>query len=164
MKKRNPRDPISNFQRKSTAARRLAGQSCACGEARPEALIAGSMPTICAACQRKTRGQLLLDGHHPAGRANNPATISIPVNDHRAILSPARFDWPKETWENPRGSPLLAGAASIRGYYDTTDYLNERLLLWIAPFLEALDETLKDRLGPDWWIGTPLERFAPKRH
>ena len=163
MKKKKPRDPISDFQRRSQASRRLAGQSCACGETRAEALIAGSVPTICAACARKQSGQSALDDHHPAGKINHPATVAIPVNDHRAILSPAQYDWPKDTWENPRRSPLLAGAASIRGYYDTNLYLTDELLLRDARLLETLDKYLTERLGPQWWRGTPLEEFVPRQ-
>jgi hypothetical protein len=40
--------------------------------------------------------------------------------------------------------------------------MNE-LLIWIVEFLEAVDEFLGERLGPNWWVGTKLERFAPKR-
>jgi hypothetical protein len=29
--------------------------------------------------------------------------------------------------------------------------------------LETLDEHLEKRLGPKWWVGTEMERFAPKR-
>jgi hypothetical protein len=32
-----------------------------------------------------------------------------------------------------------------------------------AEMLEALDPFLAKRLGPEWWIGTEMERFAPKR-
>jgi len=162
MRKR-PEDPIRNYQRKSVAARRMAGQPCKCGESRPEALIAGSTPRSCSACARKRGGQSAFDAHHPAGKANNSTTVSIPVNDHRAILSDAQYDWPKETWENPRGSPLLAGAASVRGYCDTAEYLTNGLLVRQAEMFEVLDEYLKQQLGPEWWIGTPMERFAPKR-
>jgi len=71
-----------------------------------------------------------------AGRANHPATVSIPVNDHQT-LTDSQYDWPTKTYENPEGSPLLAGAACIRGYYDTNSYLNEQLLLWVARLLET---------------------------
>jgi hypothetical protein len=163
MKRNRPRDPISYFQRNSKAMRHLVGQLCACGESRPEALVAGSNPTICAACARKRRGQTVLDAHHPAGKANNPARIPIPVNDHRANLSPAQYDWPKDTWENRSHSPLLAGAACVRGFCDTNTYLMEELLLWIATLLEMMDKLLKERLGTDWWHGTDLEQFSPRR-
>jgi hypothetical protein len=54
---------------------------------------------------------------------NNPITVPIPVNDHAAVLTEAQYEWPMETWENPDGSPLRAGAASIRGFCDTAEYL-----------------------------------------
>jgi hypothetical protein len=163
MSKKSPNDPIQKYQRKAKAVRRIGDQSCKCGENRPEALIAGTVPIICAACERKRLGQSTLDAHHPAGKANHPATVTVPVNDHRAILSNSQYDWPPETWENPRGSPLLAGAASIRGFSETNTYLTNELLIWIARMLEALDECLKKRLGQNWWVGTKLEQFAPKR-
>jgi hypothetical protein len=160
---KRPEDPMRTYRRKSVAERRMAGKSCKCGESRPEALVAGSAPTICARCSRKRRGESILDAHHPAGRSNHPLTIPVPVNDHRAVLSDAQYDWPTETWENRGGSPVLAGAACIRGYYDTNSYLTDQLLLWVARLLEALDESLRERLGPKWWVGTKLEAFAPRR-
>ena len=164
MKKKQSRDPIASFERETRAARRVGdGSKCKCGEKRPLALIPGSNPVICAECHRQKHGRSRLDGHHPAGKANNPLTVEIPANDHRAQLSPNQYDWPNETWENPEGSPLLAGAASIRGYSDTAEYLSNGLLIRQAELLEALDKTLKQMLPPKWWIGTPLERFAPKR-
>lgn len=156
------RDPIGAYQREATAARRIgAGKQCACGESRPEALITGSDPTICAECQRKRRGQTIMDDHHPAGEANSPATIPVPVNDHRAELSVAQHDWPKQTRENPDGSPLLAAAGCVRGFIDQIIYLVKKLLLWIPEMLEALDAFLAKKLEPKWWVGTPLEQFAP---
>ena len=157
------RDPAAAHGRKVRAARRVGLNSrCACGEKRPEALIAGSNPTICAACKRIKEEKTALDNHHIPGKANGPTTIPIPVNDHRAELSVAQFDWPKETRENPDGSPLLAGAASIRGFVDTVIYLIKNLLLWGPKMLETLDQFLAEKLGPKWWCGTPLEQFAPK--
>jgi len=83
-------DPARDYRRKAVAARNVgAGARCSCGEDRPPALIAGSNPTICAECQRAGNKRALMDDHHFAGRANNPATISVPVNDHRAVLSAA---------------------------------------------------------------------------
>lgn len=157
------RDPIGRYQREATAARRIGvNKQCACGETRPEALIAGSKPTVCAACQRKKHGRSTFDSHHVAGKSNSAATIPVPVNDHRSALSPAQYDWPKETLENPDGSPLLAAAAHIRGFIDTIYYLIDRLLAWIPEFLEALHGLLTKRLGPKWWRKTELQKFAPK--
>jgi len=67
---------------------------------------------ICAECQRKKKGQNIVDNHHPFMKANDPSTtIPVPVNDHRADLNEAQNDWPKKTRENPDGSPLLAELA-----------------------------------------------------
>ena len=85
------------------------------------------------------------------------------MNDHRAVLSPAQYEWPQETWDNPFASPILAGAACMRGYCETNDYLVASLLIPKVEMLEALEEFLKKQLGPEWWVGTELERFAPKR-
>ncbi len=163
-KKIPSRDPIGAYQRKATAARRVGrNKQCACGELRPEALVRGSKPIKCAACARQKRGQTTQDNHHPAGRANNPTTIPVPVNDHRARLSVEQHNWPSETRENPDGSPLLAAAACIRGFVDTLFYLIDKLLLWIPEMLETLDAFLVDKLGRKWWVGTELEPFARKR-
>jgi hypothetical protein len=102
-----------------------------------------------------------MDDHHPAGEANNPATVPTPVNDHRANLSVAQYDWPKQTLENPDGCPVLAAAACIRGVVDYLHYLIEKFLAWIPEMLEALSAFLKDEVGPKWWCGTPLAQFAP---
>lgn len=164
MKNKNERDPIAALQRQSTSARRLGqGKKCKCGEDRPLALIPGSQPTVCASCDRVNKGQSPFDDHHPAGKANHPATVPIWVNGHRAVLSDAQYDWPDETWNNPSGSPILAGAAWIRGYCETNDYLAGEFLLPDARLLERLESFLVRRLGPTWWRGTEMEEFAPKR-
>jgi hypothetical protein len=158
------RDPGAAHVRKAKAARRVGPNAqCACGESRPEALIANRNPITCAACDRKKKGKTPIDNHHPFGKANNPTTIPVPVNDHRAELSEAQYDWPKETRENPDGSPLLAGAACIRGVIDTVVYLVRKGLLWIAEALEWLHGHLVTHFGPKWWIGTPLEKLVPKQ-
>ena len=77
-------------------------------------------------------------------------------------MTHAQYDWPSKTYENRERSPLLAGAACIRGYYDTNSYLTDRLLFWVVRLLETLNETLLERLGPGWWVGTKLEGFMPK--
>lgn len=156
-------DPGGAHRRKVVAARRVGIDShCSCGEKRPEALIAGTKPIICAACKRRDSGRPPMDHHHFAGKANSPTTIPVPGNDHRACLSVAQADWPKRTLANPQGSPLLAAAACIRGFVDTLLYLIEKGLLWIAEMLEKLDEFQARKLGPRWWIKTEIEQFAPK--
>jgi hypothetical protein len=85
------------------------------------------------------------------------------VNDHRSHLSAAQAEWPKSTLRNTEGSPLLAGAACVRGFVDTVLYLIEKGLLWLADMLEKLDEILLKKLGPKWWVNTEIEQFAPKK-
>src|SRR5207245_2592217 len=103
-----------------------------------------------------------MDGHHVFAEANSPTTIPTPVNDHRAVLNVAQYDWPKKTLENPDGSPLLAAAGCIRGFIDYILYLIKKGLLWVADMMEQLDAYLMEKFGSKWWIGTPLEQFAPK--
>ena len=159
-----PRDSIAAHRRKVIATRRKGiGAACTCGESRPDALIPGSNPIVCAKCQRRASGRTTTDNHHFAGKANSPITVPVPVNDHRAQLSVAQADWPKTTLMNSEGSPLLAAAASIRGFIDTVLYLTERGLHWIADLLERLDDYLQTKVGPRWWRGTPIEQFAPAR-
>ena len=157
------RDPGAAYQRKAAAARRFPlGSRCSCGEMRPEAFVPGTNPLICTACDRLKRGKNVRDNHHVAGEANNSVTVPVPVNDHRADLSTAQYDWPKKTLENPNGSPLLVGAASIRGFLDTNAYLTEKLILPQAEILEYLDALLTEKFGPDWWKETELEQFRPR--
>ena len=157
------RDPVAAYKREAIAARRIGEENtCACGEARPEALIAGNAPAICAECNRKRNGMKTTDDHHVAGAANDSTTMPVPVNDHRADLSPDQADWPTPTLENPEGSPLLARAACIRGNVDAMVYLAGKLLIPGAEMLETLDGHLVKKLGQKWWVGTELERFQGK--
>jgi hypothetical protein len=158
-----PRDPRSAYRREEIATRRSgSGNRCACGEARPEALIPGSNPPVCYACDRRRSTRRITDAHHIAGRANSPLMILVPVNDHRADLSKAQYDWPKRTLQNPDHSPLLAGAAHLRGFADLMVYLLKSFLLWVADMLELLDTVLERKLGRKWWKNTKLESFEPK--
>jgi hypothetical protein len=161
-KKPPPRDPISAYTRRVTAARCIGDKKCACGETRPEAFAKGKSK-VCARCKRKRRGHARRDKHHVAGKANDPTTVSIDVNDHRARLTQDQLDWPKETRINPDGSPLLAAAGAIRGFIDTVMYLLEKLLLRHAEILEGIDAYLVRTLGRKWWLKTELKQFSPKR-
>jgi hypothetical protein len=165
MKKPRLRDPEGAAKRAAVARRRVGeGARCACGEARPLALVPGSHPMICAKCQRQKRGHTVMDNHHPFAEANDPkTTVPVSVNDHRADLNEAQNDWPRQTRENPDGSPLLAAAGIVRGFIDQILYLAEKGLLWVADVLEKLDDWLKSKFGPNYWLGTPLETFVPKK-
>jgi len=158
------RDPEAAWVRKATAARCVGvNAKCACGETRPQALIQNSNPKICHRCKRERDGKSTMDKHHVGGEANSPIQIKVPVNDHFAELNDAQYDWPEQTLENPDGSPFLAAAGCIRGFIDYIHYLIDKGLAWVACMLEAADALLARQLGPKWWVGTELEKFAPKR-
>ncbi len=161
---RTRRNPVAHAARRARAQRRVGvGARCTCGESRPEALVAGSTPLICAECQRAAAGRPRTDAHHVAGRANDDTTVPVPVNDHRAILSPDQQDWPRDTLENPTGDPVLRAAACIRGVIDTIWYVLEHTLGWVAGFLEQLSAWLTQTHGNGWWQSTPLQAFVLAR-
>jgi hypothetical protein len=158
--KSNQSDPIAAAKRRSVAERRMGvGTACVCGENRPLALIPGSNPVSCAKCKRRKKGRSAYDRHHVAGKANHPLTIPVPVNDHRAVLSEDQYEWPRATRENPDRSPLLIIAGCIRGLYKTIVYLLDELLLWIAEYLERLDDFMTSHLGAKWWTNKLFSDF-----
>lgn len=158
-----PRNPRKAHRLEVVATRRVGlGKVCSCGESNPQALIPGSDPPTCAKCDRGKKKRRTFDDHHPFGKANSPITISIPVNDHRGMLTVAQHDWPAKTLENEEGSPLLTAAAMIRGFADIFLYLINKFLLWIADMLEYLDTILRRRLGRKYWIKTKLKAFEPE--
>src|SRR5216683_4319259 len=77
-----PPNPRPAYRRQAVAERRCGiGAKCKCGESRPLALIPGSVPTICASCDRRKHGRRKSDDHHIVGEANGPLTMRVPVND-----------------------------------------------------------------------------------
>lgn len=125
--------------------------SCSiCEEKEPIALTGFHPNIICYQCQAIKDGKSGMEDHHFAGKNNDPMTVPIFANDHR-ILSENQQDWPKETLRNPSGSPLLRAAASLRGFLAMLWLLIERILGWIPPFLEWLDQLLKKEKGEVWW-------------
>jgi hypothetical protein len=159
-----PKDPLKAASRRARA-RRLVGKHarCACGETRPEALIRGTKPTRCAACQRKRDGRATTDEHHVAGQNNHPLTVPVPVNEHRAVLTVMQMDWSETMRENPSGCPIIAGAAMLRGVVDTILYLIEQGVDWVIKLMEAASAYLREKWGDRWWVNTPIEPFAPRR-
>jgi hypothetical protein len=141
---RKPGSAIKAYKRRAIAERRVGidARCTYCPKARPEALIAGSKPKICAECDRKRRGQRTVDLHHPAGKANSSVTIEIPVNTHR-VLSFDQYDWPQETLKNPNGDPDLAIAGSLRGYIKTSRSLIDEQRSLIEKQHYLLDQLLQ---------------------
>lgn len=151
MPARRPKDPIKAAARRARAQRRVGETAvCACGEKRPEALIAGRKQTICHECDARRCSKASFEAHHVAGRANSPVTLSVPINDHRAELSVDQYEWPSRTLQNPDASPHLANAARVRGFMDMVGYLMRELLGPIPGDLEAYDAELRgDRSADD---------------
>jgi hypothetical protein len=159
------RDPLGAYSREDIAERCLGDEKVCviCGESRVLALERKSNPKYCTECKRKAEGKTTMDQHHIAGEANHDITMSVRSNDHRARLSEAQKDWPEETLQNRDGSPLLRGAACIRGFIDTTLYLAEELLLWNAEQLEVMDAHMVNKHGLKWWLNTSLEQFEKEK-
>jgi hypothetical protein len=65
-------------------------------------------------------------------------------------------DWPERTLRNPDGSPLLAAAATIRGWLDVLSLIVQRTVGHIPVLLESLDEGLRATYGDRWWESLDL--------
>jgi hypothetical protein len=142
-------DPVTTYVRDAIRKRRLGGDKCSiCEERRLEALVRRKRRVICAACDRIARGQSPFDWHHIAGRANCPARIRIPVNDHRAWLSPSQRNWPKQVLENPRRSPFVAVTAVLFGFIDICTYL----IVTVVVCFEKLIGTFGEDLVFQWLV------------
>ena len=102
------------------------------------------------------------DKHHIFGVANSPIYISTPINDHRAFLSTAQYNWPRKTLENKYGSPILVDAAKIRGFGDFIVYFYQEHILPVAEHLEQLDTSLTRKHGKSYWKKMKLRAFEPK--
>lgn len=129
---------------------------CACGEARPYALIRGRSPAICFACDRIAHGRDPCNNNHVFGKANSDLIIRYPVNDHRAIFNVKQYRWPTETLENPDGDPLLAFAARYRGIHDNFKYMLDDCLREAERF-EQLSAIMRQKFGALWWCSDVKE-------
>jgi hypothetical protein len=107
-------------------------------------------------------GHKTIDNHHPAGQNNNPNTVPIPVNDHRAELNEAQMDWSRLVRENPDRDPLVSVVAGLRGAADTIAYLVKWFIVTAADMLECFAEHMRQQHGSQWWRGTPFERHVPR--
>jgi hypothetical protein len=151
-------DPISAWLRHARAQRRVGvTAACACGEARPFALISARLPPICFRCDRIAQGREPYEANHVFGKRSSDLTIRYPVNDHRAVLSVGQYRWPPQTLENSDGDPFLAAAARFRGLYDNFEYML-RDCLEEAQRLEHLSVAMRQKHGPHWWTEAPPEK------
>jgi hypothetical protein len=151
---------IAREERRDRRARQLGSpdpRCVLCGEQNPLALC-GTAPDIrCYECLAQAEGRSVTEGHHVAGRQNDPDDI-VPVlgNDHRVLSDAQTHEWPSRTLRNPEGSPLLAAAAAIRGWLDILRLVMDRTVGWVPGFLEALDAFLRTQRGEQWWTDIDL--------
>lgn len=143
-------DPIGAWLRETRASRRVGRKAaCACGEARPFALISGQSPPICFRCERLAHGREPYEDNHAFGKRNSTLAIRYPINDHRAIFSVKQYRWPPGALENPNSSPLLEGVARMHGAYDNIEHMlaeNREFSTKLA----QLEERLTIVFGPQW--------------
>lgn len=144
-------DPIGAWLRDTRAQRRVGRKACPCGEARPYAIISWRSRPICFRCERLAQGREPYEDDHPFGRHSGGLTIRIPINDHRAILSVAQYQWPPETLQNPEGDPFLASAARYRGLFNIISYILADCVKEAERF-ERLSAAMRERYGPRWWL------------
>ncbi len=142
---------VNRAARKAQRQRQFGAQAlCArCGWDQLDALSRLGNEILCYECLCIEKGKATVERHHILGRANDPQTVGIPANLHRA-LSDGQQDWPETVRRNVNRDPLLwiAGlACSLRD-----------LLAWlldhcddIIRFLVELAGTLRGRHGATWW-------------
>ena len=143
-------DPIGAWLRDTRARRRVgSAAACACGEARPFALISGLLPSICFRCERLAHGRAPYEDNHVFGKRNSSLMIRYPINDHRAIFNVKQYRWPPGALDNPEGSPLLEGVARMHGVYDNIEHMLSENRAY-SEKLARLDEQLTLLHGPQW--------------
>jgi hypothetical protein len=126
--------------------------------ARPEALIVRPHETVCYRCDLIRRGLPPVEDHHPAGRANDPFTVSLDGNDHKVVTA-MQEDWPIGVRSNITQDPLAKLAAIILGLIDTSPYVPRELLLpFIRNYMKGTPEMLlllnrriRTQHGDEWW-------------
>ncbi|MBN2113690.1 MAG: hypothetical protein JW785_06135 [Acidimicrobiia bacterium] len=121
-----------------------------CRERNPFALTGAEPDILCYEHRAELAGRSWVEAHHVAGRHNDPTVVMVPANEHR-LLNDRQRDWPQATLRNPGGSPLLRGAATLRGWLDVLWLILTRLVAWIPAALEELDRLLTETVGSRWW-------------
>ena len=154
------RDPIGAWLRDTRAQRRVGrAAACACGEARPFALLTGASPSLCYRCERLAHGREPYEDNHVFGKRNSALIIRYPINDHRAIFNVKQLDWTPETLENVNGDPLLEAMARFHGLDDNVVHMLADCIAFL-PKLKHVKELLVTVYGPDW---LPALEAAAKR-
>ena len=87
------------------------------------------------------------------------ATHQLTKQHNRDLILKTLFDHPQiSRAEIARTTKLTRATVS-----DMVADLIEEGLVWIATMLEILDAVQVKRFGPQWWVETDIEQFAPKK-
>jgi hypothetical protein len=148
------------IRRSKTITRVGVDSACSCGERRGDALtVTDEGEAICYRCLCVRDGRPTRERHEPAGRRNDPFSVLIDVNDHRVLSAIQRDCWPPGVLSNRDGNPLIRASARVRGLIDTAPYVMpgapaafvRDCLIGIPQYLESLNSSLTDQIGPKWW-------------
>jgi hypothetical protein len=127
-------------------------------------LVRGTKPIRCTACERERNGKAATDEHHVASKNNHPLTVTVPVNERRAILDGDADGLEQDDAGEPERVPaIMAAAAVLRGAVDTILYLIDKGIDWVIALMETLSKFCANVWGDGWWNNTPLAAFAPSR-
>ncbi|MFY9663234.1 MAG: hypothetical protein WAK19_02175 [Candidatus Cybelea sp.] len=143
-------DPIGAWLRDKRAERRVgSAAACACGEARPYALLPGRTPSRCYRCERLAQGREPYEDNHVFGKRNSPRMIRYPINDHRAIFNVKQLDWTPETLKNVNGDPLLEAMARFHGLDNNVVHMLADCIDFL-PKMKLVRDQLVAVYGPNW--------------
>src|SRR5262249_51355583 len=105
-----------------------------CDEHDPFALTGVYPDILCTECWAIAKGHSWTEDDHFYGQRNDPATHTIPGNDHRVRTERQTQEWPRETLRNPNASPLRWAAAAARGTGDYLQILQDRYVASVPEF------------------------------
>lgn len=134
-----------------------------CGWVEPTALTRTNGLVLCYECLSIDKGRATVEENHILGKSNDPATVTVPGNQHRE-LSDNQLDWPDGLRSNPERDPLVWLAQGCQGMSDHVAWWATRLAR-LAVWLFALAVALRREHGGAWWavLGIPSmwEVLAP---
>lgn len=98
-------------------------------------LVYRRRPLLCADCHALTRRRSSVEGQHPLGIANDPATIPLRASTHRYFTA-RQHGWDQDTLKNPPGCLRLREAAALLALVDINAFFVDRIALPKARALE----------------------------
>jgi hypothetical protein len=101
------------------------------------------------------QGKATIEAHHPVGKANDPNTVGVAGNLHRA-LTDSQEDWPKEVRRNPHRNPLWWVAAIFYSLHDYLRWLMQRCHA-IGDILVKAGHWAEQQGGPQWWVAAGIQ-------